>query len=552
MLKQLHIQNYAIIKSVDIPFSEQLNIITGETGAGKSIVMGALGLILGERADTKVLLNQEEKCVVEGTFYIKPYKLKDFFEAHELDYDHTCVIRREITPQGKTRAFINDTPVNLNQLKELGEQLVDIVGQHQTLELNDTHFPFLMVDAIAGNDDVLNTYEQLYKTYKLTEKKLAGLIEQENQARADEDYFKFILHEINEINPLPDEQEQLEKQLELLSNAEVIQQQSASAARLLSGEEQSLIDGLNQLKSELATAAKHYSPLQQIIERIQSCTIELKDVAGELEQIAEDTQADPENLAKIESRLQALFNLQKKHRVLNNVELIAFGEDISNKLSAISSLGDQIKDTQTLLNEQIKQLQQLAETLSNSRKKAIPQIEKQVNALLVQVQMPDAQIQIKHTESKENKFTPNGIDALELLFSANKGGQFQPVNKVASGGELSRLMLCIKSIISDKMALPTIVFDEIDTGISGEAAQKVSKVLKAHAAKHQVIAITHLPQIAGKADSHIFIFKQKQGNSTQTGISLLNEQERVAEIARMLHGENPSEKVLEAAKELMG
>lgn len=550
MLKELHIRNYAIIKEVDIAFDTKLNIITGETGAGKSILMGALGLILGERADTKSLLNADEKCVIEGAFDIKGYNFKSFFTNNELDYDNTCILRREIAPNGKSRAFINDTPVNLNQLKELGSQLVDIVSQHQTLELNSNEFQLSIVDAIAGNDTFIESYVQAFKTYKQTEKKLADLVEQEAKAKQDEDYLNFILNELGEANPVANEQDELEKTLEILSHAETIQQSAGNASTALTGSEQALIDALREVKNNLAQASKYHTGLSELSKRIDSALIDLKDVAVELEAIAENTQADPEELERINGRLQLLFNLQKKHRVANNQELIAYMSEVSDKVKNISSLSDDIADTQLRLDSLKKQLTTQADELSKRRVRSIPEIEKNVNALLVQVEMQDARIKVAQTTA--DHFMPHGIDDIELLFAANKGSELQPINKVASGGELSRLMLCIKSLISDKIALPTIVFDEIDTGISGEAALKVSNVMKQHALKHQVIAITHLPQIAGKADNHLFVYKTSDRTTTHTYIKSLTPNERVEEIARMLHGANPSEKVLEAAKELMG
>lgn len=551
MLKELHIRNYAIIKEVDITFNNKLNIITGETGAGKSILMGALGLILGERADTKSLMNANDKCVIEGVFDISTYSIKSYFDQHELDYDTTCILRREIAPNGKSRAFINDTPVNLNQLKDLGSQLVDIVSQHQTLDLNNSDFQLSIVDAIADNNLDLEQYKLSYKQYKQTEKLLSVLIEREAKAKTDEDYLQFILNELNEVNPLPTEQEELEKQLEVLSNADTIQQCAGVAFGALNADDQGLIEVLREIKVNLGNGSKHHAGLQDLVKRIDSAMIELKDIAAELENISEQIQANPSDLERIDTRLQLIFNLQKKHRVANNNELISFKLEVEEKLNNIGSLSDEIINTQKLLSDLKLKISTQAAQLSDRRTKAIPQIEQRVNELLVQVQMPDAKIKISQ-QILSDAFNPDGIDQIDLLFAANKGSSFQPINKVASGGELSRLMLCIKSLISDKVALPTIVFDEIDTGISGEAAMKVSNVMKQHAAKHQVIAITHLPQIAGKADTHLLVYKNNDQDTTQTYIKTLSKEERIGEIARMLHGENPSDKVLEAAKELIG
>lgn len=549
MLKQLHIRNYAIIQQVDIHFHPQLTIITGETGAGKSILMGALSLILGERADTRSLLNTEEKCIIEGTFDINAYALSDFFEQEELDYSTTCLLRREITPNGKSRAFINDTPVTLNQLKELGAKLVDIVSQHQTLELNNGAFQLQIIDAIAENQELINNYKELHKQHKQCEKQLTEWINQEKQARADEDYLQFIFNELKEVNPNVDEQEELEKQLDILSNAEIIQQNAGMAADNLTDAEQSIVDALQTVKQFIASAAKYQPAFAEIISRIDSVIIELKDISSELNTIKENTHANPSELERVENRLQQLFNLQKKHRVSNNTELLQFMEQIQQKLQTIGSLSSLIETKQAELEKITKQLNEAADKLSISRKKVIPTIINQVNELLQKVQMPDAKIQI--TQNRNNQYGVMGVDAIELLFAANKGSAFQPIHKVASGGELSRLMLCIKSLISDKIALPTIIFDEIDTGISGETALKVSEVIKNHASQHQVIAITHLPQIAAKANQHLYVYKTSDTDQTKTNIKTLNKTEQVEEVARMMHGANPSATVLKAAKELV-
>ena len=549
MLTQLHISNYAIINEVDIEFDKKLNIITGETGAGKSILMGALGLILGERADTKVLMNVKEKCVVEGTFNISGYRLKNYFETNELDYDNTCIIRREISANGKSRAFINDTPVNLSLLKELGTKLIDIVSQHETLELNESDFQLSIIDAIAETEELVLDYQQAFHQYQLLVKELNALMEQEAKSRKDEDYFRFQLDELVQAAITENEQEELEKNLSVLSHAEIIQQSAGNASSLLDADEQSITENLRNLKSVLSPAAKHFQKIDELILRIESSLIELKDVAAELDQIAQSTQANPNELLRIENRLLIIFNLQKKHRVNNCTELLDVQQKFQLDLDAIGSLQTDIEKKEKELAAKKSLLEKQAATLSNKRNKAIPVIEKNINALLKEVQMPDAKLKIDNIVNKE--LSINGIDKINLLFAANTGSQFLPLNKVASGGELSRLMLCIKSLISDKVALPSIVFDEIDTGISGEAALKVSQVIKKHAAKHQVIAITHLPQIAGKADAHFYVYKTSNKSSTQTHIKKLNEKEHIEEIARMLHGANPSEKVIEAAKELI-
>ncbi|MFN6341367.1 MAG: DNA repair protein RecN [Bacteroidota bacterium] len=550
MLQSLYIKNYAIIEEALIPFHSKLNIITGETGAGKSILMGALGLILGERADTKVLHHDTEKCVVEGTFDIRSYSLQNYFEQSGLDYDSTCSIRREITGNGKSRAFINDTPVSLQQLKELGSILVDIVSQNQTLELNNRKFQLEVLDAFAESTDALNQYRSTFTEWRRTTKLLDELIERELQARKDEDYMKFILKELSDAKLLPGEMPQLEQQLEVLSHAEQIRLAAAQCAAALTNNEQSVTDVLNGLKQQLLPVARHHSGIQNLAERLQSTLIELKDISDELEQIAEKTEADPQKLALTEERLQLLFSLQKKHHAQTTDELIELQHKLEDQVHSIGSLQNELVRLHKEKEKLEAELAQKALLLSDKRKQAVGKMEKAIKQLLKQVQMPDAVLEIQLTTTPA--FTENGSDDIEYRFSANKGVPLQPMNKVASGGELSRLMLCIKSLINDKVALPSIVFDEIDTGISGEAALKVSQVLKQHAASHQVIAITHLPQIAGKADAHFYVYKTSSKNATYTHIKQLNENERVEEIARMLHGENPSERVIEAARELMG
>lgn len=552
MLSRLHIRNYAIIKEVDISFDAKLNIITGETGAGKSILMGALGLILGERAESKTVMQDDQKCVIEGHFSIESYKLQPFFTEQELDYDHHCILRREITANGKSRAFINDTPVSLAQLKNLGSRLVDIVSQHQTMELNEEDFQLSIIDAIAESNQELEQYRTIFKQFKQTEKELNELQQREWKAKQDEDYFRFILNELHEANLQAEEQTKLEQDIDTLSNAESIQQAAGNTYHALDGSENNLIDELRGIKAALANAAKHHNGLKELADRIEATMIELKDIAAEAEHIAAQIQANPELLMQAENRLQLLFNLQKKHHVATNAELIDLLQKLEHDLQQIVSLSADIEHKETERKQLLLQLNNLAQALSDKRRKAIPLIEKSINDLLKQVQMPDARIKLEHEVTPANQFTDSGIDLITLNFAANKGGHFLPIHKVASGGELSRLMLCIKSLISDKIALPSIVFDEIDTGISGEAALKVAGVMKKHASKHQVIAITHLPQIAGKADAHFYVYKTSTKNSTNTYLKKLTETERVEEIARMLHGENPSEKVLEAAKELIG
>ena len=551
MITSLKIKNYAIIKEVEIEFGPKLNIITGETGAGKSIIMGALGLILGERADAKSLMNQDDKCIIECSFDIKKDKLKSFFKQNELDYDDLCIIRREIINSGKSRAFINDTPVTLNLLKDLGSKLVDIVSQHETLELNEAEFQLEIIDAIADNLDLLEDYKNTFNQYKICLRQLEELNEKEAKAKQDEDYFKFILNELSESKLQENEQEELENSLNILSHAETIQQAAFNAFALLDGSDNSLIDQLRIIRSSLSSAQKHHKGIEELSIRLEQSTIELKDIAAEFENISNLSQANPAELERVDNRLQLLFNLQKKHRLNNNIELIEFQRKLENDILAISSLSNEIEQKELELKNHYQSVLSKAKVLSEKRKNCIPEIEKNISKLLAQVAMPDAELKVKHTALDNERINQTGTDIIEFYFAANKGSQMQAINKVASGGELSRLMLCIKSLISDKISLPSIVFDEIDTGISGEAALKVGNVMKEHAKKHQVLAITHLPQIAAKADSHFNVYKTIEDNTTRTNIRKLNDNERQNEIAVMLAGNKPSEQVLLTAKEMM-
>jgi DNA repair protein RecN (Recombination protein N) len=552
MLKSLKIRNYAIIRETEIKFHAGLTIITGETGAGKSILIGALGLILGERADSKVILEGTDKCIVEANFEIESYHLQDFFGQLELDYEATCIVRRELTSAGKSRAFINDTPVNLPVLKALGLKLIDIVSQHETLELNEAQFQLSVIDAIANKQEAKNAFQKSFKTFKSKQAEYNQLLNKELKARQDEDYLRFILNELQELNPLPDEQEELEKKLDELSHAETIQQASLAAFNALEGAESSLLNQLRNIQQSLSIAAKYQHGLQNLLPRLESNFLDLRDISQELEQIAEKTLADPNTLLQIEQRLKTIYALQKKHRVQHNKDLIALKEQFDKQLTEIGSLESQlIQAEESVLQWKAKCIED-GLSLRLTRQATLPQICKQVNDLLKEVAMPSAHFEILMQELPFEKAQPNGMDEVIFLFSANKGFKPQAINKVASGGELSRLMLCIQSLIANQVQLPSVVFDEIDTGISGEAAQKVAGVMRKYAQSHQVIAISHLPQIAAKADEHLYVYKSSGEAQTQTAIKRLNNQERVVEIARMLSGENPSEKVLAAASELIG
>ncbi|MDO9184641.1 MAG: DNA repair protein RecN [Bacteroidia bacterium] len=549
MLKHLSIQNYALIDKLEVDFSDGLTIITGETGAGKSILLGALGLIAGSRADTQSLQDKTKKCIVEASFNIKEYALKDFFWANELDYEITTNIRREITPEGKSRAFINDTPVTLTQLKALAERLIDIHSQHQTLTLNGSEFQLSVVDAYANHADSLAEYSISFKQFKALEKALNELLTKESQAKKDLDYFQFQFNELEEAGLKPDEQAGIEQELEALNNAEDIKSNLSKAATGLNGGEQNLLASLNEIKSLLASQAKFKPEINELSTRLNSSYIELKDISNELESLEQDIVYDPKRIDKLTTQLDAIYRLQQKHQVKSVEELIVIKDDLSNKLLEFSSLETEIEKTKKELTSVQKSLTALAKKIAANRKKEIPKIEKEIASLLSALSMPNAQLKIEHMETET--LTANGADKVNFLFSANKGSDFKELNKVASGGELSRLMLSIKSLIAQLTALPTIIFDEIDTGVSGDVADKVGSIMNLMAKAMQVITITHLPQIASKGESHLFVYKEDKNDKTYSNIKKLSVNERVQEIAKMLSTGTPTAAAISNAKELL-
>jgi DNA repair protein RecN (Recombination protein N) len=549
MLKHLSVQNYALIDKLDVDLTNGLTIITGETGAGKSILLGALGLIAGSRADTQSLQDKTKKCIIEASFNISEYSLKDFFKEHELDYEAVATIRREINPEGKSRAFINDTPVTLNQLKELGDLLIDIHSQHQTLSLNGSDFQLSVVDAFAKQEEVLNQYRTDFRSYKALEKQLNELIEKESQAKKDLDYFQFQFNELEDAGLKADEQLSMEQELETLNNAEEIKSNLSKAAYGLTGGEQNLLSSLAEIKALLNSMAKFKPEIAELSTRLNSSYIELKDIANELESIEQEVVYDPKQIELLTDKLDAIYRLQQKHQVKTVEELIRIKEELSNKLLDFSSLETEIEKTRTALEKLNKALLSQAKTISENRKKVIPGIEKEIASLLSSLSMPNAQLKIN--QSPLETYTLSGTDKINFLFSANKGSDFKELNKVASGGELSRLMLSIKSLISQLTALPTIIFDEIDTGVSGDVADKVGSIMNAMAAKMQVITITHLPQIASKGQSHLFVYKEDKNNKTYSNIRKLNAEERIQEVAKMLSTGTPTAAAINNAKELL-
>jgi len=549
MLKHLSVQNYALIDQLEVEFSDGLTIITGETGAGKSILLGALGLIAGSRADTQALQDKTKKCFVEASFNIKDYSLKNFFSSNDLDYEVTTTIRREINPEGKSRAFINDTPVTLNQLKELAEHLIDIHSQHQTLTLNGSEFQLSVVDAFADHSELTIEYAADFRKFKLLEKQLFELTEKESQAKKDLDYFQFQFNELEDAHLNGNKQLEMEQELETLNNAEDIKLNLSKAENGLAGGEQNLLSTLNEIKIILASMAKFKPEINELSIRLTSSYLELKDIANELDSLEGDIVYDPKRIDILTQMLDAIYRLQQKHQVKTIEELITIKDDLSNKLLDFNSLEAEIEKVKKELNSLQKSLLALAKKMTANRKKVIPKLEKEIASLLSSLSMPNAQLKVSHTASEI--LTKNGLDTVSFLFSANKGSDFKELNKVASGGELSRLMLSIKSLIAQLTALPTIIFDEIDTGVSGDVADKVGTIMNQMAKAMQVITITHLPQIASKGQSHLFVYKEDKNNKTYSNIKKLTAEERVQEIAKMLSTGTPTAAAISNAKELL-
>jgi DNA repair protein RecN (Recombination protein N) len=551
MLQRLSITNYALIDNLEINFGSGLNILTGETGAGKSIILGALSLILGQRAENRFFFNQQRKCVIEGSFKIQGFRLKQFFEDNDLDYEAETMLRREISIDGKSRAFINDTPVNLNTLKDVGEKLIDIHSQHATLEINSPDFQLLVVDAVAKHDDLLTDYRTKFRAYRKATAKLQQLIEDSNQAKTDLDYYQFQFDELEKAALAPGEQETLEQELYALNNAGEIKRNLLGAFYLMQDGEASAIIQLREAGHQLSTLEKYSTQIAELHKRLNSTVIELKDIAVEIETIEQQTQTNELRVEEVNARLSLIYNLQKKHRVSTNQELLQLQDELSEKIQQAVFGDEAIEKLQKQLDLNKKELESLAAKLSGNRKKAIPQIEGNVLQTLAEMGMAGAALKINVEPSPAGTLTASGIDTVKFLFNANKGHTLAEMSKVASGGELSRLMLAIKSLIAQNTALPTIIFDEIDTGVSGEVANKVGQVMKRLALNLQVIAITHLPQIASKGPDHYFVYKDDEGAAAFTRIKRLDNAERVLEIAKMLSGDKPGESALQNARELL-
>lgn len=556
MLQKLHIQNYAIIEAISINFSQDLNIITGETGAGKSILIGALSLILGERAESNILNDKEKKLIVEAHFTVEGNAvIQAFLKENDLDLEEELVVRREIAINGKSRAFVNDTPVNLAQIKKLGSLLVDLHQQFDTFELSDNNFQREVLDALADNNVLIKQFDKEYSAYLATKKGLQVLLHQQQQANTEADYNSFLYNELDEANLKPSEFEQLDEELKLLSNAESVKQHLSSIYFELEESEQPLVQHLKAMVNKLHSIQQYHSGVVDLSNRLQSLQVELSDVSDELERINNTIHYSPERIQIVSDRILLGYKLLKKHQVNTTDELIAIKEELEKRMTAILQIGDSILQKQRATELLYAQCEKIARQISINRYKILPFFEEKVNNLLAKVGMPNARFKVALSNVA---LYEHGLDAIEFLFNANlpagetaSSKRFEPLRKVASGGELSRIMLCVKSLVAKKLQLPTLIFDEIDTGISGEAAKQVGEIMKSLSADHQVISITHQPQIAAKATAHYFVYKAINGNKITTSIRQLNNDERITAIAQMLSGEKPTAAALENAREMV-
>lgn len=548
MLVELQIQNYALIKALTFKPNKCLNTITGETGAGKSIMLGALGLILGKRADSNALFDQNEKCIIEGLFKINDYKLETFFEENDLDYESETRIRREINTSGKSRAFINDTPTTLDVLKELGEHLIDIHSQHDTQFLKKSNIQLSLIDAFANTFHELNEYKTVFNSYSRKSKELAKLKEMAKSAQADYDYNNHLFEELTSLDPIDGEEESLEKEMEFIDNIELIKTNLFAAQNIFNNEEtgaESIVHNGSALIKEIHSLAPQYA---QLFERIQNLQIELKDITSEIESENESLEYDESSAEKIKTRYDLLQRLLKKHFFTTAAELIQLKEELAVKVNNVSSLDEQLITLEKEVKETLTLSLEKGDILSKKRKSHFSSLSDEIQGLVEGLGMPESTFVVNHTTVAP---TESGIDDINFLFSANKGRTPVELKNSASGGEMSRLMFAIKHILADKVALPTVIFDEIDTGISGEVALQMGEMMKKMAQNHQIITITHLPQIAVKGQTHFFVYKEDNAIQTESNIRELNKDERVQEIAQMIGGKTPSTNAFESARELL-
>jgi DNA repair protein RecN (Recombination protein N) len=549
MITSLSIKNYALIEKLTIDFSKGFSIITGETGAGKSIILGALGLVLGKRADLTSLKNKEEKCIIEAHFEISKYNLRPFFEANDLDYENDTIIRREILPSGKSRAFINDSPVNLQELQELSLFLIDIHSQQQTQELSDENVQFEIIDAIADNQATITEFQLFLKSYKSDKSKLNALLKKQSESKKEQEYNTFLLDELVAAKLKSGEQEILEADFEKLNNVEIIKESIDKSLAVANEEQIGVLHNLNEIKVALQRIASFSNEYQVLLERITSLSIEFDDISGEMNRCSEKLINDPEQLDLISQKLQLIFNLQKKHQVATVDELLEIQTNLENSVLELGNLEEEIAGLTHSIEQKTTELDTLSDSIHKKRWDAIPVLSEKLIVILETLGMPNVRfkMELKATDS----YFQNGKDELQFLFSANKGTDFGLLKKVASGGEMSRIMLAVKAILAQYSKLPTLIFDEIDTGVSGEIAIRMGEIMKEMSQEMQIFAITHLPQIAAKGNAHFKVFKSTVDDDTQSELKLLNEQERVVEIAQMLSGTVVSDSALNHAKALL-
>ena len=551
MLSRLLIKNYALIDNLDIAFDKGLNIITGETGAGKSILMGALGLVLGNRAEGKQFFDDSKKCVIEGYFSISSYDLKGFFEEYDLEYEDETIIRREISVDGKSRAFVNDSPVNLATLKALGERLIDIHSQHATLQINTEEFQLFVLDSIAGNEILLEEFRQELQQLRQLDKKLKTLKEESRTANAELDYNQFLFDELEKLNVREGELKELEEEQSQLENAEEIKRALLASTHLLADGEQNALTLLKESIQQIQQASRYFTDAEELANRLNSAYIEIKDVSSEIAHQEASVNLDEKRLDEVNSRLSDIYSLLKKHRFESETELIQLRAELEEKLQVALNHDDILAQLEGDKKNQEEKVSQLGANLHKKRQEIKTKVEESVQKTLAHVGMANAKLEVSLTLQSLDKASNRGMDSVQFLFSANKGQALQPIHKVASGGELSRVMLAIKSLVAQNSALPTIIFDEIDTGISGEVALRVGEVMHDLANNMQVLAITHLPQIASKGTSHFKVYKEDKNDKTRSNIVLMNADERIVEVAQMLSGANPGEAALAHAKNLL-
>lgn len=551
MLQSIHIQNYALIESLDIDFHSGFSVITGETGAGKSIILGAIGLLVGQRADTKAIKSGANKCIVEATFDVSSYQLEEFFAENELEYEGgECILRRELNASGKSRAFINDTPASLVQMKALGEKLIDVHSQHQNLLLNHEDFQLSVLDILAHDEELLGEYKLLYKEYKQTSRELDNLIAQAEKNRQDEDYIRFQVEQLETAQLQQDEQEELEQEAETLSHAEDIKAGLYKVDQLMESGETTLLSVTKECMQTLQGIARVYAPAQEWVNRLDSCYIELKDLSQEVSNAAEDVEFNPARLDFVNERLNLIYSLQQKHRVSTVDELIALAAELRAQLDAITSSDDRIQELTRRKEDLYNKVKTSARLLTNVRTIAAKEIEKQMQAYLVPLGMPNVRFAVELAPRKEPD--ASGMDSVSFLFSANKNGTLQNVASIASGGEIARVMLSLKALIAGAVKLPTIIFDEIDTGVSGSIAEKMALIMQQMGkADRQVISITHLPQIAARGAHHYKVYKEDTDTGTNSHIRPLSHEERIHEIANMLSGATLTDAALNNAKALL-